>query len=207
MDCIILVDETTQQKDPTQYTAHTHASRYYFQHGFGFIFLPRSLRVVSIIFHTFYFDYYSYLCTQNRRFSHGTGSLPFVLFSHVGLLSFIQDSLKRSYARCERECLSVYTRIHATWYWISRIYLFLHSFHLSAFLHIFAKRFGSIQLIFMCFAFCCFWLYNWLALLFSFIFMATTFVFTDVCCTLLLSCNDDACKFICGFSCWNSRWF
>lgn len=84
---------------------------------------------------------------------------------------------------------------------------FFFSFHLSAFLHIFAKRFGSIQLIFMCFAFCCFWLYNWLALLFSFIFMATTFVFTDVRCTLLLSCNDDACKFICGFSCWNSRWF
>lgn len=88
-----------------------------------------ALRVVSIIFHTFYFDYYSYFICR-IVFSHGTGSLSFVLFSHVVLLSFRIHWKGRMFM-----CASVWMFTHAfraTWYWISRIYLFLY-FHLSAF--------------------------------------------------------------------------
>lgn len=114
------------KKDPTQYTrtptpdtsskhSTAHMHRYYFQHGFGFIFHALR-RVVSIIFHTFYFDYYSYLYIRRIVYSHTVPVLFHSFCSHTVLGFVVHSGFADEKVVCERvsewvfECLHTHSR-------------------------------------------------------------------------------------------------
>lgn len=100
-------------------------------------------------------------------FSHGTGSLSFVLFSHVRLLfhsgfysaeKVVQASVWVFTHAFTRHDIELAASIY------SIPFFFFPSFHFCRHFHISLLN-DSIRLIFMCFALCCFWLYNCLLLL------------------------------------------
>lgn len=123
MDCIIFVDEIQKinpiHTQPTQahkqitYVSLLFPARLQFHlfHLSHIHTLIWALRVVLIIFHTFYFDYYSYTYMFVCRiiFSHGTGSLSFVLFL-THLASFIHSGFTGMPWVCAR--VYVYLCLH-----------------------------------------------------------------------------------------------
>lgn len=104
MDCIIFVDSIQRKKKKHKSYTYTRtnisstASVFicFIFHLFCALSSYSCVAVmaafVSIIFHTFYFDYFIrtvWKCKCRIVFSHGTGFFfHFVLFSHLGLLSF-----------------------------------------------------------------------------------------------------------------------
>lgn len=159
-----------------KHQTHTHAS----------LLFPARLRfhlpfTLSVSFRSFFIRFILIIVriyVPRIVYSHTVPVLFHSFCSHtLGLLSF---RIRWKGRMRVSECLSVYTRIHATWYWISRIYLFLHSFFSSHSIcrHSYISLLNdSVRLDFMCFAFCCFWLYNCLVLLFSCFFYDNDFCF------------------------------